>query len=366
MEKRFTNIDIARAFAITLVVCGHCDNFTGWSIEKFSNLFFLPLFVFISGFLFKSKQIINIKDLCLLIFKRVKKLYLIYVKWELIFLALRNLLIKINFYSLSTLYGGKNITFVTSIRDFLTNVLKILLLMGREPFCGACWFLVTLIIIVIIFYSIYFVSLKCKKKDLTVFVLVLIFFIIGCIMHYTISVPRISPAFTLLLFYYLGYLYQKHIELVKFNNVFIAVGSFLLLFVLQKFGFVALNNNNFKDPLFLIVTSILGIYFFFYISNRITLMNNFITKILAYIGKNSISIVVLHLFSFKLVMCVQLFLGIIDIDHLSVLTGYNNNNIFYLFYILCGVGFPLLFYKISITANIERFIKNRYNERKGI
>ena len=86
MKARVKSIDIARAIAIILVVCGHCDNFHTWSIEKFANLFFLPLFVFISGFLFQEGNIVNFKGLLLQIIKKVKKLYLVYVKWEIIFL----------------------------------------------------------------------------------------------------------------------------------------------------------------------------------------------------------------------------------------------------------------------------------------
>ena len=53
---REKDIDIARGIAIILVVMGHCDNFELWSIEKFSSLFFMQLFIFLSGIFFNKNE----------------------------------------------------------------------------------------------------------------------------------------------------------------------------------------------------------------------------------------------------------------------------------------------------------------------
>lgn len=67
-KKRMKNIDIARGIAMALVVMGHCDNFKFWSIEKFSSLFFMQLFIFLSGIFF-SENCTNLKEL----FATIKK-----------------------------------------------------------------------------------------------------------------------------------------------------------------------------------------------------------------------------------------------------------------------------------------------------
>ena len=70
MKKRLKYIDIARGIAIILVVMGHCDNFEQWSIERFAALFFMQLFIFISGYFYKA-NLNSVKDLLLLIKKNV-------------------------------------------------------------------------------------------------------------------------------------------------------------------------------------------------------------------------------------------------------------------------------------------------------
>ena len=76
-NERILWLDIARAIAIILVVCGHC-NFTTWSIQSFSGLFFMPLFIFISGYLFKDRVIDSFSDLTAFLKRRVVPIYKYY------------------------------------------------------------------------------------------------------------------------------------------------------------------------------------------------------------------------------------------------------------------------------------------------
>ena len=161
--KREKHIDIARAIAIILVVCGHCDNFNTWSIEHFSGLFFMPLFIFISGYLFKNKNIGSLKELIDVLKKRIMPLYLYYLKYELCFYLLRNMFFYLGFYSSTVQYGNKIIYPITSVKDILINVLKIIILIGREPLLGAFWFLVSLIFVVIIYSNINYISNKLEN-----------------------------------------------------------------------------------------------------------------------------------------------------------------------------------------------------------
>ncbi|MCD4694754.1 MAG: acyltransferase family protein, partial [Bacteroidales bacterium] len=52
-KQRFEWIDIAKGIGILLVVYGHCQ--PPPLIEKFVYAFHMPLFFFISGFLFRHK-----------------------------------------------------------------------------------------------------------------------------------------------------------------------------------------------------------------------------------------------------------------------------------------------------------------------
>ena len=319
--KSYCNLDIARAIAIILVVCGHCDNFTTWSIQSFSGLFFMPLFIFISGYLFKDRVIDSFSDLTAFLKRRVVPIYKYYLTYELVFYFLKNFFFQIGFYSSAVLYGDKIIHPVSSLGTVATDVIKIVLCMGREPFCGAFWFFIALIFVTIAYAFIRFIGRKLNNiidENITVNAGVMACFILGCIMRYTVNIPRFSPSLTLILFYHLGNLYFVNRERINFDNGLICLISFILLLILNRYGYVSMNQNMFTDPIFLIVSSFLGIYMVFYIS-----------KVLD--GR----------LDFKFVMLAQLFTGYISFDQLAILNGANNNNLWYIAYVLCGVFGPL-------------------------
>ena len=166
--------------------------------------------------------------------------------------------------------------------------------------------------------------LNIIDENITVNAGVLLCFILGCIMRYTVNIPRFSPSLTLILFYHLGNIYFVNRDRIRFDNGLVCMLSFLLLLILNSYGYVSMNQNMFTDPIFLIVSSFLGIYMVFYIS-----------KVLD--GRLDKARDVL----FKFVMLAQLFTGYISFDQLAILNGANNNNLWYIAYVLCGVFGPL-------------------------
>ena len=98
IKKRVRYLDIARGIAIIFVVMGHCDNFKLWSMEKFFALFFMQVFVFISGVFYKS-NITNFKELIKTIKKKCLPIYIYYLKYEILFFLLTNIFLKIGFYN---------------------------------------------------------------------------------------------------------------------------------------------------------------------------------------------------------------------------------------------------------------------------
>ena len=343
--KREKFIDIARGIAIILVVCGHCDNFLTWSIEDFSNLFFMPLFIFISGYLFKNRSITNIKELFEFLKKRVLPIYLYYLKYEVLFYLLNNVFFKVGFYSSEVLYGDKTLYPITSLKTAVINIVKIIFGMGREPFLVAFWFLISLIFISIGYSTINYISSKLSKKMKQTYiinVLVIFTFALGCIMRYTINIPRFSPSLTLILFYHLGNLYYINREKIKFDNTAIALTSVILLLILNNFGSIRMIKNLFTNPLYLLICSMCGIYFVIYISKVIENNTKKIPNLLAYIGKNTLPIMAWHMISFKLAMLIQIYTRSITYSDLALLNGCNNNNLWYVLYVFFGVTIPLI------------------------
>lgn len=342
-NQRILWIDIAKAIAIILVVCGHCDNFISFSIQKFAGLFFMPLFIFISGYFFKNRIIENFNDLKNFLIKRVWPIYKYYLTYEILFYILTNIFFKIGFYSSSVMYGNKIVHPITSFSEFSLTVCKIIFLMGREPFCGAFWFLIALIFVATGYSIIVYISNKLNNKNL-IHLAVLLCFCLGCIMRYDIvyNIPRFSPALTLILFYHLGNLTHNFKDKFQFDKKYLAIGSLIGLLVLYQFGWVSMNKNIFPNPISLILSSLCGIYFVLHISKIIYNKSTVLTNVLAYIGRNTLPIIAFHLFSFKVVMLFQLYFGVIKFEQLAILNGVNNNNLWYVFYILIGVTVPLI------------------------
>lgn len=361
-KKRMAFVDIARGIAIILVVLGHCDNFNSYfRIEKFNGLFFMPLFIFISGYFSKENKIVSFKKLYIHLKKRIPKLYLFYLRWELLFLILTNIFFKIGFYSSGVDYGGKNIYPITSLKILLKKIIEIIFLMGREPFCGAFWFIISLIFI-IIGYSVinYFVNKLFgdrteKLKNIFIGIIMILLFFIGCVMSKTINIPRISPSITMMIFYYLGYM-SNNLK-IKFNNIYIVLFNIITLSVLYNFGSVSMNSNSFPNGWFLITSSLSGIYLCMFISKKIE--NTKLSGVFEYIGKNTLPIIALHFISFKFAMIIQYLLGYISYSDIAYLKGYNNDNLFYILYVICGICIPLLLNKFFsiVVCNVKNFYK---------
>lgn len=353
MKERLKYVDIARGIAIVLVVMGHCDNFKSWSIEKFAALFFMQVFVFISGIFYK-KNINSLKDLIIVVKEKCMPIYKYYLKFELLFFLLTNIFIKIGFYNLSIEYGGKYISEISSFNEIIIRIIKIVLLMGREPFCGAFWFLVTLIFIIITYSFITYISKKVfgKKSSIGINIMIILCFIIGCIMKYTYSIPRLSPTFTLILFFHIGKLYGNNIEKIKFDKLTLFFVSLVILNIMYFYGSINMNSNSFTDPIYLLICSLAGIYVVMFISKIIENKTKTTSLVLSYIGQNTLPIVALHFISFKTVMLFQMIFGFITFDQLGLLKGANNNNIIYVFYVVSGVTIPII-----VTYLIKRIKK---------
>ena len=80
-------VSIAKGIGIILMVVSHSGDPD--VLNRFIYAFLMPMFLFLSGYLFDIKYLDNKK---LFLKKRLKSLYLPFVKWSLIFLLFHNLL----------------------------------------------------------------------------------------------------------------------------------------------------------------------------------------------------------------------------------------------------------------------------------
>lgn len=171
MEKQIDFISICKGIGIILVVIGHLNIGEYWHQVIYS--FHMPLFFFISGYLFKDKYLDNPKDFVL---KKVNSLYFPFLKWAMIFLFLHNIFVC--FHIEEGMYG---------IKDFLIGGANILLFCNYDPILGPTWFLRSLFVSLLIFYTVLFFTRERKDYRIPVFILLLL---IGTICSINdISVP---------------------------------------------------------------------------------------------------------------------------------------------------------------------------------
>lgn len=332
--KTIEYINVLKAIGIILVVIAHTD----MQFREIIYLFHVPLFYFISGYLYKDKY--NISPITY-IWNKVKRLYVPFVLYEIFFILSHNIFINLNIYNLEL--SGSLASYFT-IKEMLVNIKNAILLIGSEQMAGALWFVVVLFMINI-FYVIlnYLLNITVKHEyiEWTKFIIIIIIFVIGdfTIRNNIIFSRNLNTAAILLIIYYLGDVYKKNEEKVSIN-IWIAIGSCILLLNNSNYGRVDLVMNQYVSPSFFMLNAIMGIYIMIFLSKKITQLNIGV-KYLTYIGKNTYSIMALHFLAFKIVTWVKIIIYKEDIFCLASFPTYNSKNIWWVIYTLIGIAVPL-------------------------
>lgn len=335
-QDKVKYMNIAKALGIIAVVLGH----SGVSnIEHFVNLYHMSLFFFISGYFYKDKYSDNPK---LLIKKRLLSLYKPYLLYELLFLLMHNFFFKINIYSLKFGFPQRLIQPYNKI-NFIKAFLSILLFAGREPMAGVFWFFACLFFVNIIFciLSYYINKIFTKNIEYIRATCIILLFVIGNLAtKYGMNIPRFNNSLVMVLIYYMGYMYKRYESRISCKNTYIAVISAILLIVNSLYGDVAVGNNNYLSPDFLIFSSALGIYLNIYISKVIE-SKNMLIDIFDYIGKNTVTIMALQFLSFKLIAIIQIKIYSMPEDMLAKFPVISGSNGWFILYTIAGVFIPL-------------------------
>ena len=131
---------LMKGIAIISVVVGHCSVA---SVEGFVNQYHLATFYFLAGYFFKPAYLDIPKSF---IVKRIKRLYLPFVVYGLLFLSLHNVFCRMGLYSANDVY---------TLSEFFSNAVKpVLLLTSNEPFMGAMWFTPSLLMVSLLYVAV--------------------------------------------------------------------------------------------------------------------------------------------------------------------------------------------------------------------
>ena len=249
-SKRNPTISIAKAMGIILMVIGH-SGCPQW-LHNYIYMFHMPLFFFCSGYFFKP--INNLSQIISFSKRKIKGLYLPYIKWSIAFLLLHNIFFTLNIYN--SLYGYNNIVSQPySAIDFIKRFLNIVLTMrGEEQLLGGFWFLRVLFLSSILFTIISRLRNKYQIGHPITMICLLCILYLTKISHLHVPIIGDIPLICYgIIFLYLGYLY-KQIEKISFYKI----STFLLLSSCVLIG----SYSNYSNMLKYEYTNIVSYIFF--------------------------------------------------------------------------------------------------------
>ena len=344
--KRFLSVDIAKGISIIAIVLGHINfQYPAGQLVNTKDLFIylwhVAVFFLLAGFFIKEEQLVQPK---LWFKKKFSSLYLKILYFYIPAVLLHNVLIKIEWYSLESTDLVIN---TYSMIDFAKQTILAICLGGREPIVGAMWFVYVLFMALIGLSIVSWLIKKLAKDErqyewMRGIALLAMCIVAGILSNkYGLTIRRFSNTFTAMLLIYVGKIMYQKMKL-SFDNGYLAIICGLVAFeVACMLGGVALNGNEYKDILQLLVAAPAVLYIIMYIGKHIE--TNFVGKAIAYVGKDSFYVMALHFVGFK--FCTLALQGIgYGGASLSDLTSVVGSNILLLFvYAFFGVGFPLVF-----------------------
>lgn len=281
MKTRFNWIDFAKFLGIFLVVLGHTP--LPVSIINFIYSFHMPLFFFISGFLFDFNKFQSLLEF---IKRRTQQLILPYL-----FLSLIT-------YLFWLFIGRKFGSDSNSSLSIFTPLIGIFYGTATNNYLAHCvplWFLPCLFVVEFIF----FICFRRGKGKLLILSIIIMFGYLSLKLNLYVMPWSLNTAFISIVFYSIGNLFKdKILKAVSFKIIYralAAVVSFIMLIFLGELnGRIDMSSNVYNNyPLFLI-TAVIGIFFIITLASlcqKLVLRNSFI----GFFAKNTVIILAFHI-----------------------------------------------------------------------
>lgn len=285
-QQRVEWVDIAKGIGILLVVLGHC--LPPYSLmNRIIFSFHMPLFFIISGFFFnKSNNFITILK------KRIISLLVPYYFTCLMLLflwfifecpnpiidtpiqSIKNILVN---HIIGYLYGSGNVNICKSIRNI-------------QP-VGAAWFIPCLFVVNVLYFI--FCNIKNVIRRL---IYIILCASLGIVIGKYVYLPfSVDVAFIGVIFFIEGNIIFKYIHILykKEIIVFVIVFFIISLFYIEN---ISMNDRVYHYLIPQVIQATLGSLFCIYISIFINKNINFLQNILSFIGRNSIIILLYHIY----------------------------------------------------------------------
>ena len=372
--NRNTVISISKGIAIILMVIAHAEA-PGW-LCKFIFEFHMPLFFITAGYFFSLKYL---NDEATFVKKRAKGLYLPFVKWSVIFLALHNLMFKIGI--LNEAYGNEmgGVTHPYSWHQIQQNLWNIVTAMGGydQFLCGAFWFFRGLFVASILYLIIYKVldsTIKPArwKKVIPYLICLIMLLLCGWKTYEGLKViTLVQGGYRDMMgcfFFGVGFIFRQYAEsyqaLIKRYYAIIWT-TIVFGIVVYLFSYYLTANMNWRSSytqfLSLPVPALLGFLMTYNISMLLDKKDNWLKRFLVYTGDHTLNIFIFHIVAYKVVSLIKIWYYGLDIQQIGchmVIHEHSQEDAFWVLYTIAGVGIPLF-----VTWIVERWkLKRQSNQ----
>ena len=368
---RDTTISIAKGIAIILMVIAHAEA-PGW-LCNFIFEFHMPLFFITAGFFFSTKYL---HDEATFVKKRIKGLYLPFVKWSVFFLIIHNWMFDIGI--LNEVYGNDKggVLHPWSWHQMQQNLWNIFTAMGGYDafLCGAFWFFRGLFVASILYLIIYKVvdfgvvrligglgklrisQSSDKTSNITPYAVCIIMLLLcGWKTWEGLKVINLVQGgyrdMMGCFFFGIGFIFKQFVEQYRkvISQYYISIWSTLIfalvVFLFSRYLIANMNwRSTFKQFLSLPIPAILGFLMTYNISGWIDKSDNWFKRFLVYIGDHTLNIFIFHIISYKVVSLIKIWYYGLDIRQIGchmVIHDYSQQDYFWVLYTIAGVGIPI-------------------------
>lgn len=355
------SISIAKGIGIILMLIGHAG--CPGQLGSFIYIFHMPLFFFLSGYCFKERHLNNFKDFAI---KRIKGIYLPFIKYSLLFLLLHNVFYHLNIYNDVYGYNGA-VSQLYDFNHFVKRATKIVTEMNREEqLLGGFWFLRVLFCTSFLGYAFLRFVRNSKVQIITLVLVCIGVIFLAPHQTRTIYIQTLHLSFFALIFFIAGKETEK-LQQFKPNNIYINSLVTLIFFsgTLLISIFYPSGMTTDKNIIIYTIGALSGILMTKNLSNHIQHIP-YINKILVYIGNNTLPILAWHLLCFKLISLLIIHINNLPIEnlaHFPVIPDYSKQG-WWIAYTIVGLCVPLAmtFCSQHITEKIKIIISKRSHD----
>ncbi len=353
--KRIEEIDILKGIAIILMVVGHAG-----APYKFIFLFHMAVFMIASGFTYKSESSDSLADLGRSILKKIRRLWFPYFFWSSVGTLLNNFLIHANiltdnpelftYTSSIKRMGLSTLSHIMGLKEMILEIAEHGMLWHTSVLVNSMWFVKTLFLISILYMLVDWFVKRCLHKNPMAFQAVISIILLGIgyyLQFRKLNLMGLNVVASYYHLYFIGSLLSRYRNLYAnwrtkqfLPAMLVSLGILIVLRVYGHF-LIDLARNSYPNPFLFLVASLSGWVFCYSASYFLKLSP--LKRFMLYIGKRTMSILLFHVLSFKIVNAI-----IISTRHLPAFCLaarphlYGDQHMLWVAFTFVGIACPLL------------------------